>query len=408
MTAWLALASEAVLAAGLSTAAMTLALAFSRLGPPPNHWTERAREAWAARLAGRLGALTATAFAPAIVYLFSGGATALPSGVHLTAVILAAAAPALVLSARRERALTTPELPWGTYLRGRLAYSLALRGQILVLVVLAGFAFAAPSFAAIPLVLLGALSAIGFARGMGVDLALRLGMARPASPELAARLASRPGADAITATHVLNTQVANALALPACGRLVFTQGTLDATSPDEQDAIADHELGHLNEPPSVVRARVGLSLVVTPLVALGPLGRHDSMAAVGLVLGVVVLLSLGRRLQTRMEERADAHAHEGDPTVYARALERLYEHNKVPAVLGKAPHPDLYDRLVSAGVAPEWPRPAPPPKWRPRLAVAGAIFLVGLTVVPLRVALDRLAESAPDSPAAWIWGGPAR
>ena len=68
------------------------------------------------------------------------------------------------------------------------------------------------------------------------------------------------------------------------------------------------------------------------------------------------------RVARRMETRADKIAAENvaDPAVYARALERLYQTNQMPAVMPKRSakiHPDLYDRMVAAGVTPDYPRP---------------------------------------------------
>lgn len=66
-----------------------------------------------------------------------------------------------------------------------------------------------------------------------------------------------------------------------------------------------------------------------------------------------------------MEERSDelGHAHEGETAgTYARALEKLYEANLMPVVgPAKEVHPHLYDRMIAAGVTPDYPRPTPPP-----------------------------------------------
>jgi hypothetical protein len=77
-----------------------------------------------------------------------------------------------------------------------------------------------------------------------------------------------------------------------------------------------------------------------------------------------------------MEVRADALARgfETAPGSYARALEKIYAANLVPVVLGSKTksHPELYDRMTAAGVAPEYSRPQAPSK-RP--------FFVGLIVM---------------------------
>jgi len=82
-----------------------------------------------------------------------------------------------------------------------------------------------------------------------------------------------------------------------------------------------------------------------------------------------------------VEERADAHAHLSiqDSRVYARALEKIGEANLSPAVTEEAgTHPHLYDRMVSAGFTPGYPRPAPTRSvrgWRILIAIAVCVEL---------------------------------
>ena len=67
-----------------------------------------------------------------------------------------------------------------------------------------------------------------------------------------------------------------------------------------------------------------------------------------------------------------------DPGGYAQALERIYEANLVPATLAqRTTHPDLYDRMVQAGVTPRFPAPLPARKFP-------AVILALLTIVLVR------------------------
>jgi hypothetical protein len=50
-------------------------------------------------------------------------------------------------------------------------------------------------------------------------------------------------------------------------------------------------------------------------------------------------------------------------------------------------HPELYDRLVQAGAAPDYPRPAPPPTWPGQLGMAFVIVASAAGCY----AVDRLA-----------------
>jgi Zn-dependent protease with chaperone function len=164
-------------------------------------------------------------------------------------------------------------------------------------------------------------------------------------------------------------------------------------------AIARHELGHVSEPPSVLVTRAtGAVVVVGTLVAARPIAGLVLSPDPGLLrlvvsslvmLGAVLfLLLVVRPLAQRMEQRADAiarrhDAHDGD---YARALEALYAANLMPAVTNvRGAHPHLYDRLVAAGAAPVWPRPAPPSRARLRAAM---LACVGITAVALTAAVQ--------------------
>jgi Zn-dependent protease with chaperone function len=84
------------------------------------------------------------------------------------------------------------------------------------------------------------------------------------------------------------------------------------------------------------------------------------------LLFLVAALSMRKRAR-RMEERADAFGKEAESEagVYPRALAKLYEENLIPAVMpGKRQaHPHLYDRLLAAGITPDYPRPKPPGRW---------------------------------------------
>ncbi len=229
-------------------------------------------------------------------------------------------------------------------------------------------------------------------------LALRLGLAmrlfslirilRPAEPRLVglisavAQRMNVPRPDA----WVSPTPLANAYAVVVRRELIFTQGIIDHLSDAQIAAICAHELGHLTEPRRLVYLRVLQSMLLFPLVFLKPLA---SLGAAGgpYTLGLAVLILLAavrlRQMAQRLEIRADAiaTANQGEPTAYARALEHLYQVNQMPAVMPnrrRQRHPDLYDRLLAAGITPDFPRPNPPR----RLTPAGRImFFLSVALV---------------------------
>lgn len=88
------------------------------------------------------------------------------------------------------------------------------------------------------------------------------------------------------------------------------------------------------------------------------------------------MLRFTRSLSQRMERRADelAFKQQLNEGVYARALEKLYRENQSPAVQvdDRQTHPHLYDRMLAAGITPDFPRPARPQ----RLTLMGWAFLI--------------------------------
>ncbi len=89
-----------------------------------------------------------------------------------------------------------------------------------------------------------------------------------------------------------------------------------------------------------------------------------------------------------MEKRADriAKNNEGTDLAYAQALEKIYVANHMPAVNPKsnvAVHPDLYDRMIAAGITPDYPRPEPPSTWALTgiLGTTSTVLLIVITLV---------------------------
>jgi len=107
------------------------------------------------------------------------------------------------------------------------------------------------------------------------------------------------------------------------------------------------------------------------------------------VVGGAWLLFMGaRRFSRALETRADAigQAHEMDSGAYARALACVHQDNLIPAVMArKTTHPDLYDRLVSIGATPEYPRPRKPStfSWQTIVLAVPLGALIGVKLVPV-------------------------
>jgi Zn-dependent protease with chaperone function len=165
-------------------------------------------------------------------------------------------------------------------------------------------------------------------------------------------------------TFLLDVPMANAMALPVTRELIFTSRLMEISSDDEVSSICTHELAHLTESKRVVFLRVIGSLVWFPILFIRPLLHAYGPAGLLVLLVSLAARALFRMLSRRMERRADNMATEqqGDSGVYARALEKLYRDNQIPAVNASRhkTHPHLYDRLLAAGIQPDFERPKPP------------------------------------------------
>ena len=355
---------------------------FRRLGADAP-WMERARWAFPARSAMLSNTwLLPTGFGAAGAILVSPILGLSPRAVGVLWAMLAWAGVRLQ-SQRLERLLTRrPSTPVGRR-------SAALRWLLVASQLLAwGLIFALIPYQWGPFTLailaLGAALMLFSIFGGWLAVCRWAGMLPPAPPRLLAIVARASALTGIPVKGVdrIDSTTANALALPLIGRLLFTDPILDALDDDELTAVAVHELAHLDEPLSVKLTRIAGAMLLPALVAVVPLvgtfGPIMILVAPTVVLLVVLVVN---RVARRMEVRSDrlGHKYEGDPGTYAHALEKIYEANLVPAVLkGKiATHPNLYDRMIAAGVEPAYARPAPPK----------ASGLAGLPTIALLTAL---------------------
>ncbi len=160
---------------------------------------------------------------------------------------------------------------------------------------------------------------------------------------------------------LLRVPLAQAFAFPASRKLLFTDRLLELLPDDEVAAICAHELAHLTESKPARYSRSIRMVVFLPWMFLNPLmhtfGLFAMFGLCGLSVGVPrVYARISRKLESRADEIAKGH--ERDAGTYARALTRLYEDGFLPAVTAKnkATHPHLYDRILAAGVTPDFPR----------------------------------------------------
>lgn len=163
-------------------------------------------------------------------------------------------------------------------------------------------------------------------------------------------------------TSVVGGCSLNAFAFPLSGELVFTRRILEDLDDEELASVCAHEVGHLGESLGVKAARFLGSLSAIPFLLVRPAIHHAGFQGL-LVLGLSMLFlrRIAMRTSQRMEKRADdlAAGAQLAPGVYARALEKIYRGNQAPAVMpgSSMVHPHLYQRMLDAGVQPDFPRP---------------------------------------------------
>lgn len=364
------------------------------LAAPEAHWTERARLAWPARKWAGLALVAVPAVLGAHVAHLGGPLALVGRGVAGLlggGAALAGYALGTWPTARRLR---------GPAVGGRRrhlesAASLLLVRAPHIVVAAAVAAFMPPRFTghgaeAAALLALGTLLVFGAAFGGGLAAGRVLGLFRGADERLlraAAAVASRAGVPP-PAGVVMACNVPVAFAIPLRRILVVSDSALALFDDAELEAVVAHETGHLGESLSVTVRRVSALFVFTLLMAgpslAGEGGGAAFLAVIAALLALVAVGAFSRRTAVEMEARADAHAaaHAQAPGVYARALEKMHEESLTPAVLARrdATHPDLWDRMASAGAPPAWPRPAPPAgggAGRLGLALACAAVFVG-------------------------------
>lgn len=161
-----------------------------------------------------------------------------------------------------------------------------------------------------------------------------------------------------------DSPLANAVAFPVIRSVAFTSRTMELLDDEECLDVMRHELAHLREPLIVGVLRVLSSVSYFVIVLVRPvLYAWGGLGLMVLLLGFLLFQRLAGIVQRRMELRADVAAagSDGESPSYARALEKLYEAGKLPAVMpgNSMVHPHLYDRMIGAGVTPDYPRPAP-------------------------------------------------
>jgi Zn-dependent protease with chaperone function len=326
------------------------------------HWTERARLLYPAQKSARFNNwLIAFNFGFASFLISEGTVFVLPACFGF----LGALIPGYFFS--RE---IHPDIRFKDWLRLIVVVMVLL---LLCLIVLLGVSLnMPPDFGPLTWIAAGGvfIFLLAYQFGLGLLLLRWLDLLQPATEKLKALVAevSQQMRVPVRATWILDTFICNAAAFPQTGQLVFTSRLLSSSPDEEIKAICAHELGHLNESRLVRFVRSLPYFAMFPLIFSRPMqtfGNNGTIAVFGLVIFGLASLIVVLRVARRMEKRADKIAIENQTqtAIYAQALKRLYEINQMPAVTPRRSnkvHPDLYDRMIAAGVTPDFPKPLPP------------------------------------------------
>ena len=219
--------------------------------------------------------------------------------------------------------------------------------------------------------------------GLAVKFLRWVKFARPANErlrrivdEVSARVGAKP-----PTTWLMGGVQALAFAFPTTGEMMFSKRLLEICSDEEVATICAHEMAHLSESEATLAGRWLGSLSFFPLIFIVPVIHNFAAGFIILPLLTLLISRFARWLSQRMEKRADQTAAENqlDEGVYARALEKLYRENQLPAVNinDRQTHPHLYDRMLAAGISPDYPRPRRPKK----MTTVGIAYVSGLGIL---------------------------
>jgi Zn-dependent protease with chaperone function len=341
---------------------------WSGLGPwkraASAHWTERARLLWPARTT----AATNVLIIPAILYL--AHLSFFPNLKYGWISDAMCSFVGVLLGTYPFDREIFPDLTFQTW-RNQVIASWGVRFGYYV-VFIAAMALMPPTFSVATFLIAGAYLVIHFALQYGLFLRyLRwVNYMRPAGTRLQQIVDSISAQMNIRVRAVwqLGGSLATAFAFPTRREMAFSNHLLEICSDEEVAVICAHELAHLSESKAVLAGRLLGSLVLFPMIFVIPLTHvFGPLAVVVPYAMMLVILKFSRRLSHRMENRADRRAFGAqlDEGVYARALEKLYRENQMPAVNinNRQTHPHLYDRMMAAGITPDYPRPRKPERF---------------------------------------------
>ena len=172
--------------------------------------------------------------------------------------------------------------------------------------------------------------------------------------------------DSSITTYFFYHKTANAFALLFSKAICVSEKLYNLLDHKQIQSIMMHEYQHFKQ------NNVARGFVCTiPFVLVGGykiISIYNINISTYRIIFILVLLIIAENIAAKIfvreeKEIDDFVSKETDNEAYATALEIMYKENLFPAVTAKnTTHPHLYDRMLDAGVTPNFPRPQPPQK----------------------------------------------
>ena len=144
---------------------------------------------------------------------------------------------------------------------------------------------------------------------------------------------------------------------------IFATDQLLADFSDEEIvALCTRELAKISAPKSFWDKPLAFRLCLLPALFIIPLNHYWPAHGLLMIVPALFLAVWANRNSLKRKLDADQVA-AGPPTPdspFARALEKIHRENLLPAVSGGDLRLDLYQRMITGGITPDFPAPKPP------------------------------------------------
>jgi hypothetical protein len=332
--------------------------------PNTLHWTERARLVFPARQAMLRLALFCPILAGAMAAIYAGPLSRW-SAMRLGLVAGAAAALAAAIPTHfLLREASSSRISARNWLRSVACFWLLVWPNWGVVFVAGAFLPVDSRMAPLAAIAVAAPVFLWLRLGGAVWLARRLGLAWPARAEVVAAMDRAAAAAGVRKPLVLEIIWAspNILVWQAPPSVLVTEAAASTLTGEQLQAVTTGPLRVLGERDLIRGTRIALAFA--PLLFVNAKYILIQVFPLGPLLSVSVFACLWWAGSLALKRwGASREPEPGAAAQVALAAERAYEIGLWPVVTSNDPNkrsPDLFDRLVAAGITPSYPRPEPP------------------------------------------------